>query len=281
MESVDDALPSWLGLRPRLGGELELVVLVDTHAPLADGHALLLHLVARALQQGKRRDVTGFHPPFCSLDHSFAALERVVCYNPAAGHRVCCLAASPIPQAHCAAVLRKLGVDRAQVEEAFAYLPLFSPVPGSASTVDAMAAVHRAMDFFSRSPARALTTAATACGGRVLVLDDASLAAGILGQSAAVELVQACRRALLLLQEENEAEAGAAADAADASSLLVGTMDDTGGGSSKPILPLLLRHADALVEVRPLASGYSRDVHGLVSSTRGQPASCFRLLDAF
>lgn len=48
-ESVEDALPSWPGLRPRPGGEL--VVLLDDD-PLADGHALLLHVVARALRQG-------------------------------------------------------------------------------------------------------------------------------------------------------------------------------------------------------------------------------------
>jgi hypothetical protein len=50
MESVEDALPSWPGLRPREGGEL--VLLLDDD-PLADGHALLLHLVARALRQGE------------------------------------------------------------------------------------------------------------------------------------------------------------------------------------------------------------------------------------
>lgn len=55
MEGMDDALPSWPGLRPRLGGEM--VVLVDTHDPLADGHALLLHVVARALRQGKRGSI--------------------------------------------------------------------------------------------------------------------------------------------------------------------------------------------------------------------------------
>lgn len=50
MESVEDALPSWPGLRPRPNGG-ELVLLLDDD-PLADGHALLLHLVARALRQG-------------------------------------------------------------------------------------------------------------------------------------------------------------------------------------------------------------------------------------
>jgi len=49
MERVDDALPSWPGLRPKPGGELVLLLDED---PLADGHALLLHLVARALRQG-------------------------------------------------------------------------------------------------------------------------------------------------------------------------------------------------------------------------------------
>lgn len=189
---------------------------------------------------------------------------------------MCLLSAAPAaPGGHCAAVLRKLGADRAQLESAFACLPLLPP----------LVHVHAEPDV-AGSPAlwrqgvlrRAAAFLEAGAGGTpcVLVLDDVSLAAGVLGPRAAVELVQACR-ALLLRQQSV------------AWSLLVRAMDGNGnedededeeeGGdgdgdgaaalsSSVALLPLLLRHADVLVEVRPLASGYSRDVHGLVRRRR-------------
>jgi hypothetical protein len=192
-------------------------------------------------------------------------------YKHNTGHRVCCLAASPTPQGHCLAVLRKLGVDRSTSSSgAFAYLPLLGRHchDSAADAADAANAtvgpvLQRAADFFKRDPPSG-GGGGGGGGGSVLVLDDVSLVAGVLGARAAVEVVQRCRA---LLQSP--------AMAVRPSSLLVRAMDDVdtdaaaaghddGGVESVSVLPLLLRLADALLEVRPLASGYSRDVHGLV-----------------
>ncbi len=162
------------------------------------------------------------------------------------GHRVCCLAAAPTPPSHCAAVLRKLGADRAQVEAAFAHLPLLLPLGEHHRGPTGLSAVlQQAAEF--------LGSGGGGCG--VLVLDDASLVGGVLDARAAVELVQACRALLH----------GPGVMADRPTSLLVRAMDAKGDDAEgAAVAPLLLRHADALVEVRPLASGYSRDVHGLV-----------------
>ena len=193
---------------------------------------------------------------------------------------MCLLSAAPAaPGGHCAAVLRKLGADRAQLESAFACLPLLPPLVHVHAEPDVAGSpalwrqgvLRRAADFLEAGAGGA------SC---VLVLDDVSLAAGVLGPHAAVELVQACR-ALLLRQQSvawsllvrtmdggNEDEEEDGHGDGDGDGDWDGAASSSSSSSSVALLPLLLRHADVLVEVRPLASGYSRDVHGLVSGRR-------------
>lgn len=195
---------------------------------------------------------------------------------------MCLLSAAPAgPGGHCAAVLRKLGADRAQLESAFACLPLLPPLvhadDGGDTELDASSSVwrqgvlRRAAEFLLLQGPGPAGEAEAGKGGRVLVLDDVSLAAGVLGPRAVVELVQACR-ALLLQQPESSMAWSLLVRAMDCGGVNDDNYDDGDGDGdgdgaawSIPLLPLLLRHADALVEMRPLASGYSRDVHGLVS----------------
>lgn len=212
------------------------------------------------------------HSPEAPVRPIYTVASHTKCHHTRVytGHRVCLLsAAAEAPRAHCAAVLRKLGADRAQIDGAFACLPLLPPLVNDGAATEfaggpawRQALLRRAADFFGSDAGSegGKGEGGGTGGGRVLVLDDASLAAGVLGPRAVVELVEACR-ALLRGQQEQEPEPG---------SLLVRAMDGDDGddegtaAASVPLLPLLLRHADALVEVRPLASGYSWDVHGLV-----------------
>jgi len=248
MESFEEALVGWRGLVP---GETTLLTDED---PLADGHALLLHLLAQALRQGTR---------------------------------VICLAAAA-PQSHYTAVLRKLGVDRTKLDEEggmFVYAPLLPtrpppPSDGAGQPDFATAPVLRVlMDYLQQTQGEQQQQPV------VVAIDDLSLVAGVYGTRAAVELVQGCRSLVLRHQPSNAAPATAA-------SLLVRVLgieddddddecnaeDEHAGAPAISLLALLLRTADALVEVRPLTSGYSRDVHGLIT-VRPRPGARPELLN--
>ena len=154
------------------------------------------------------------------------------------------------------AVLRKLGIDRARLDDgaAFACIPLLPPLGSPAPQV--VAVLQEVAEFALGSDDGS---------GVVVAIDDLSLLAGVRGDRVAVELVQACR-------------SWARRNPKHPTSIVVRAMDLAGAGAGEweeegdeedewglPLVPLLLRQADALVEVRPLNSGYSRDVHGLVS----------------
>ena len=237
MESFEEVLTDWPGLLP---GTTTLLTDKD---PLADGHALLLHLLAQALRQG--------------------------------AHVYCLVVAAP--QSHYAAVLRKLGVAKAKLEEegeatALVYKPLLlKPHAGAAAATLDLAPVLKELGAYLQQQEQ---------GQVVVVIDDLSLVAGVYRTRAAIDLVQACRGLL-----RHQAVAGRM-------SLLVRMLDteeeneedeeeDEGtqvGDASLRLLPLLLRTADALLEVRPLASGYSRDVHGLII-VRARPTARPQLLN--
>jgi len=239
MESFEEALVGWRGLVP---GEMTLLTDED---PLADGHALLLHLLAQALRQGMR---------------------------------VYCLAAAA-PQSHYTAVLRKLGVDKAKLDEEggmIVYAPLLPtrapPPPDAGGPPDvAMAPLLRDLVGYLREHQ----------GGHqpvVVVIDDLSLVAGVYGTRAAVELVQVCRGLLLRRQPSASLLIRVLGNEEEDDDGDINDEDNSGGAPSISLLALLLRTADALVEVRPLTSGYSRDVHGLIT-VRPRPGARPELLN--
>eukprot|EP00624_Nannochloropsis_granulata_P007184 evm.model.NODE_6679_length_19313_cov_19.735516.1 len=242
MESFEEALVGWRGLLP---GETTLLTDED---PLADGHALLLHLLAQALRQGTR---------------------------------VYCLAAAA-PQSHYTAVLRKLGVDKAKLDDGgdtFVYTPL---LPTRLPSLDGPGEPALAMAPLLQNLAEYLRQQQEKQQPVVVVIDDLSLVAGVYGARVAVELVQVCRGVVMQCPPSIAAPIR--------TSLLVrvlGTEDDDDecdiedeyvGAHSISFLDLLLRTADALVEVRPLTSGYSRDVHGLIT-VRPRPGARPELLN--
>lgn len=247
MESFEEALVGWRGL----GVPGETTLLTDED-PLADGHALLLHLLAQALRQGTR---------------------------------VYCLAAVA-PHSHYTAVLRKLGVGKVKLDEEggmFVYAPLLPtrpppPSDGAGQPAFAMAPLLRDLVGYLR---QAQGEQQQQQQPVVVVIDDLSLVAGVYGRRTAVELVQACRSLVM----QRQPSSGAPATAASLLVRVLGTEDDDdddedehGGAPAISLLAFLLRTADALVEVRPLTSGYSRDVHGLIT-VRPRPGAQPELLN--
>lgn len=222
MESFEDALLDWRGI---VAGQMALLTDED---PLADGHALLLHLIAQGLRQG----------------------TRVVCL------------ASSFPEAQYTSVLRRLGVEKGKLDGtsgAFRYVSLLPTYPSSASTQSLFSSLAAMMTSLEQD--QSLPT--------MIVIDDISVVAGVYGMRAAVDFVQTCRGLLLRRQPSN---AGVGRQAASLLVRALGKENDECANSlsvqnstSINLLAFLLRNAHVHVEVCPLASGYSRDVHGLIT----------------